>query len=126
MKIFLPKPNSVFANKINFVDENNVFLGFDLEQGCCETSGWYISDTVSKHINHNQDIKIDLSGWAFDPNYFSLLKNQAELDEGEIAVFRIVKENEEKFIHLFNGHNGYYSHGFEFIKDEERIQKGNI
>lgn len=32
--------------KINFVDENNVLLGYDMSQDCCEHADWFILDTI--------------------------------------------------------------------------------
>lgn len=40
MKIFESKDEC----KINFVDENNVFLGYSMGQDCCEYAEWFISD----------------------------------------------------------------------------------
>ena len=27
--------------KVNFVDENNVFVGYDMRQSCCEQAGYF-------------------------------------------------------------------------------------
>lgn len=43
MKIFT-KENSNWDSKVNFVDENNVVLGYDLSQDCCEHADWFIAD----------------------------------------------------------------------------------
>ena len=33
-----------YSYSINFVDENNVFVGYDLEQQCCEEADWFFTD----------------------------------------------------------------------------------
>jgi hypothetical protein len=44
--------------KINFVDENNVFMGYDMERSCCEVADWFISpkeeNEINKLINKNK------------------------------------------------------------------------
>lgn len=62
-----------------------------------------------------------LDGWVFDTNFFET-PECPDLDEGGMAVFRITSGPQEKFIHIFNAHNGYYSHGFEFKAGETMIK----
>jgi hypothetical protein len=116
-----------FPSKVNFVDENNVFLGYDLSQDCCEQADWFISDKIEFNIPEDGKLAIveDLSEFSFDTEFKCKINMNGSLDEGECAVFRIVKEyGKEKFIHIFNSHNGYYSHGFEFKNGEEVISGG--
>jgi len=120
-------------DKVNFVDENNVFLGYDLAQSCCEHAGWFIADEPTNIIvereedkpsKKNPEIITELNGWVFDKEYFKQINKIPE--EGSIAVFRIFNSDLglEFFVHLFNCHNGYYSHGFEF-KENENILKSD-
>jgi hypothetical protein len=37
--------------KINFVDKNNVFVGFDYSSNCCERFGYYIGIEIPKKIS---------------------------------------------------------------------------
>ena len=124
--------------KVNFVDENNVVLGYEIEHQCCETPGWFIADVIviqgeidptkkilkDDLIDRTKD-EMDLTDWRFDPAFFkSITIPAAQLiaDKGEeadhedcmIAVFRIVNGAAEKFVHLFNIQNGYYTHDFNF------------
>lgn len=99
--------------KYNFVDENNVVLGYDATQDCCEQFGWYVSALIQddKIPDSLTDPKLPpdgtWEGWTFDSTYFKeLLFDECE-DENH-AVFRIVKGESEAFIVLFNYHNGYY------------------
>jgi hypothetical protein len=53
--------------------------------------------------------------------------NGSRFDDGGMAIFRIVKGSAEKFIHIFNCQNGYYSHGFDFaIEGGKVIRKGAL
>lgn len=54
---------------------------------------------------------MDLPNWEFDPSY---RKERGDDDGGGFAEFRIVNGDAEKFITLFNHHNGYYGKGFVF------------
>lgn len=116
-----------FEGKVNFVDSNNVVLGYDLYQDCCEHAFWTISkDKEGKDIIHHGDDaslignQFPVDGFVFDPGFYENVSNQYE--ESNIAIFRLVKISykqfeeivEELFIRLENHHNGYYSHGFTF------------
>lgn len=107
--------------KINFVDENNVFVGYDMHQDCCEHADWFIDEKVWETGEYPATIepyqqKGGYDGWMFDKEFFKEAQNPdyRYLDEGAMAIFRIHKGTEEKFLHIFNAHNGYYGHGFEF------------
>lgn len=121
MKIF--ERNS----KINFIDENNLLLGYDLSQSCCEDAGWFIADqimTLSQRDDNQPEDEKTWSGWVFDPDFCKHIP-ETEYEE-HVVVFRIIKEDEEKFVHLFNVHNGYYSHNFHFQKDKTMIVEDYI
>jgi hypothetical protein len=97
--------------RVNFVDENNVLVGFDMNQNCCEYFGWFISRKKEKEIK--DDIQTpDVSGYVFDPNFFEEVFNENEFGAGGMVIFRLVRGDKEFFLHLYNSHNGYYSHGF--------------
>jgi len=107
--------------KINFVDEKNVFLGYSLEQNCCENAGWFISDKPEENIHH--ETGHDLEGFVFDTKYFKELDGE-NFDCGGMKIFKIIKGKEELFIHIFNVQNGYYSHGFELNVGGQQIRYG--
>lgn len=120
------------GGKINFVDENNVMLGYDNDQCCCEHADWFIADEVTPKILDHQPVDA-VDGWVFDPDFFREIDHATSgdakyncLDAGGMAVFRIVKGDAEKFIHLFNCHNGYYGHGFSFMNGNTPIQQGGL
>ena len=115
MKIF--DQTEAFPGKVNFVDKNNVCLGYDMDQCCCETADWFISDE-EKRTYDVDIIEFDVEDFVFDPTYFEQV-DCSELNEGGMVRFRLVNGDSELFIHLYNCHNGYYRHGFEFkIGDE--------
>ena len=135
MKCFTSNPNSIWSTKVNFVDENNVLVGYDFTGSCCEQFGWYIHDKVTNNredslfneiIDHSA-INDSLKEWTFDTSFFEELREGSRCsDDHNTAVFRLVNEDNELFLHLFNVHNGYYSHGFDFSKDGEIIQTGSL
>ena len=107
---------------LNFVDDNGVFLGYDYAQCCCEDFG-YITikkyETVSENFAYDiekLDEDLDLEGYSFDKEFLEL----DGLGELQYATFRCVKENSyDIYLVLYNCHNGYYSHGFEFKDGKE-------
>jgi len=119
--------------KVNFVDENNVFLGYDMGQDCCEYANWFISGKLaecSSEYEEDHTRPDDLDGWVFDKEFFQDIcyvgNDYDPLDQGGMVAFRITKGEEEAFIHLFNAHNGYYGHGFDFKIGENVIQSGGL
>ncbi len=128
MKAFTPE-NSPWA-KVNFVDDNNVLLGYDLETNCCEIASWFITDTPLDSKNPLPETKTqptELPGFNFDTSYLIKDNNPDVFDEGAIVTFRLFNsEGQEKFLHLYNMHNGYYSHGFEFQTSEESLIQASI
>lgn len=126
MKIF--NQTKEWQEKVNFVDENNVVLGWDLSQSCCEETGWGIIDPSIKkgngksrafiHSGKSSGV-IDLPGWVFDPNHRKLISDST-------MEFKIEKEGRYMLIHIWNVHEGYYAHGFTFERNGEIIEKGRI
>ena len=133
MKIF--NETEPWLSKVNFVDENNVVLGYDMNQLCCEDANWFIADTPNtSDYTILQDF--DVSDWCFDPAYFKSIENCSGYSESNFAIFKIVKKNtlhdpnrssdDEKYIYLYNVHSGYYSHGFAFINETNTITEGRL
>jgi hypothetical protein len=113
MKIF--NGDNSWVNKVNFVDENNVVLGWDMSSQCCEQYGWFFNDTIVQSENMDGDIDCnhnepdDIENWRFDPSF--------RAGDGESQVFRVFHIDPTiscKYLHIFNFHNGYYSHGFDW------------
>ena len=127
-------------DKHNFVDVNNVYVGYDSGQLCCEHANWFISDndtpektydcedpydceafdrsTIDKlKYKSEQEISL-LDKYVFDVHYFKEVKLK-ELN-CNLAIFKLNCDNlPSLYLYLFNCHNGYYSHGFEMkITDE--------
>lgn len=131
MKVFDRIKN--FENKVNFVDENNVLLGYDLSQQCGEYADWFILKEIAKsqkHINEDEDKDLinKLDQYNFDPTFFKALEFDDRFrDPCSMAVFKIINKNDPEdilYIHLFNCHNGYYTHGFAFESSELQIYNG--
>jgi len=121
------------GDKVNFVDENNVFVGYDLGSRCCEHAGWCVllnEDDFEKLTSLDvlsQPTNFD--GWQFDITYQrSIEKDLDDIDDKDVFAvqFRMTKENKEQFLILFNAHNGYYDHGFVVKNEDEVIHKGRL
>lgn len=129
MKII--KSDKNYSKSINFVDKNNVFVGYDLSQECCEDVDWFISKNKETEIYDNKYDKIlkeipDLKNYIFDVDFFEQEENCSQLDAGQMVRFKLTNGKEELFLHLYNSHNGYYSHGFEFKNGDEIIREDFI
>ena len=134
MKIFNKKEN--FADKVNFADKNGVLLGYDLSQDCCEEADWFINDKPLEKVEYDKNYNKltpmenyygdELEDYVFDTKYFKSISDSDWLDAGEMVIFRITNGVDEKFIHIFNAHNGYYGHGFEFKEGNEILKEGSL
>ena len=117
--------------KLNFVDDNNVFIGFDYTPDCCEVFGYGISKKENALYSEEMDIKVSLEceddyikDFFFDKDYYE----ERELNvDCSVAEFRAInKEGDQIFISLYNDHNGYYGHGFTFGDIDKTIQEGEL
>jgi len=120
-----------WSDKVNFVDVNNVFVGYNLSQDCCEHADWFISDkqeSEARYEENEEERKVpDVTSYNFDKEYFETVQVGGEFDGGGMVRFRLVAEDKpDLYLHLYNIHNGYYSHGFEFKINDTVIQSGSI
>lgn len=109
--------------KINFVDENNVLVGFDSVQWCCEDFGFYISELSQFECMEEGRIKVQTNSpvddYNFNPNFFET--------HSEAVSFELVAQNKPNlYLFLYNFHNGYYSHGFTATVNGIRWEEGSI
>jgi hypothetical protein len=122
MKTRIWNLTETFPGKVNFIDSNNVILGYDLGQSCCEYAFWTISEKPDGRdpIHKGDDDamqEIELDGYCFDPQFCE--RESAGVDGG-VAIFKLLGRQygtsklPELFLRLENHHNGYYSHGFTF------------
>ena len=142
MKYFPPEKNSIWSDKVNFVDESNVMLGYDFASQCCEIYGWFINDdpdidlTIKiEELKHNKigivndstdkkQVEDLICDYFFSRTYFKEIKFTIGYEEMNRAVFKIINlKGGNLYLHLWNLHNGYYSHGFTFT---EQINGGSI
>jgi len=100
-----------------------------MEQDCCEHAEWFIADSPQKKIMLQTEFpeghQKSMPGWIFDTKYFKQVDGD-DFEDGGMAIFKIVKGKEKKFIHIFNCHNGYYSHGFTFFAGEDSLREGYL
>ena len=112
-----------FPTKVNFVDSNNVVLGYDLEHQCCEDASWVISESPYGgnpiyESDKNEGKELTLENYCFDPDY--CVQRGDEFSETYTATFILKARSTcepklpDLFVILKNRHNGYYSHGFTF------------
>lgn len=121
MRVFYNE--GAWGTKLNFVDEDNVILGFKYDTQCCEDFGAVVTrqqvnnyDDLRAILNevgelNLQNVNDKLESFVFDRSY---CKKYPDNDDGEFAVFKADSFSKgTKFIILYNFHNGYYGHGFE-------------
>lgn len=132
IEVFERQDEGMFSTKLNIVDSNNVFVGYDYEQGCCEYFGYgFVKELPIAYGYDSPDIKYfdpDLSEYVFDISFF---KDDFDcLDEyegGGMCAFKLTGDSLPYiYLILYNYHNGYYRHGFEMKKNNEELYSGSI
>lgn len=118
--------NETWGGKVNFVDKNNVLVGFDTHQCCCEDFGWYYMTSDKVRIGNDPDQET-LEPYYFDETFIEYPDDEWS-DNGDVMFKLIKEENDESplYLRLYNHHNGYYSHGFEMSKDKTIVHEGSL
>jgi hypothetical protein len=103
-----------YDGRINYVDENNLLVGFDMQRDCCEEFGHGVFYTLPKDpIKEKPEVGIDLTPYRFVNEAPKVIDFSG--DEGGARAFKIVAEElPDAYVVIWNCHNGYYSHGFEY------------
>lgn len=124
MRVFTP--TNTPWHKVNFVDGNNVLVGFNMDSNCCESFGYSIRSEISTDGSEETPAESELEPYFFDPA-FTPVENGGPYDEGGSISWRLVAEGlPPLFLTLFNYHNGYYSHGFTVEKDGKVVREGSL
>lgn len=111
---------------VNFVDSNNVLVGYDMNRDCCEEFGYYFTKDVPKgrsESGDNNDDKIiepDISNFNFDTT------TGVVEDLDSCVYFKLDDGTNTIYLVFYNYHNGYYAHGWDFVIDEDNLEKGTI
>lgn len=134
--------------RYNFVDDNNVLVGYYSDSICCEKFGFILSHNNqiiyywkrdSHHfispfsynfdIRNEKDMK-ELESYSFDVNYFEEIKDEnCESNDIFAVCFKLTHKNinfGSIFLILYNLQNGYYSHGFSMDVGGKTIKSGKI
>lgn len=123
MKIFTGSESS-WHEKVNFVDDNDVFVGYDTGQCCCEHADWFIAGKITQY-SYKDDYEAeapDVEAYSFDKDFFQEV-DSSDLDSGGMVAFKLVADGKpDLYLHLFNAHNGYYGHGFKVKHGGETVR----
>lgn len=115
------------GSKINFVDNENAFVGFDCDQQCCESFGWALIMDRNERLLATGEKNFSDADLVFDTSVEpcpqdELLKRvllDSDYYMGGTMAFRVRDEydfTDKGWLILYNCHNGFYSHGWEFGK----------
>ena len=120
-----------FSCKLNIVDDNNVFVGFDYSSYCCESFGYKITKAEPASWEKLEEMdpieELDFPGFNFDTTYKAEFCEDGRWSEGNSVTFKAVNDaGEALFISLMNSHNGYYSHGFDMKVGEKVVFEGSL
>jgi len=91
--------------KVNFVDSNNVVVGFDIQQNCCENFNWFFSGGILPDDNN----------YVFDTKFFEEMNEDFTGDDPydeigkHVARFKVTDGEKCLYLNFVNAHNGYCS-----------------
>jgi hypothetical protein len=94
---------------VNFVDGNDVFVGYELMTQCCENADYYIRPDLEE---------TELLCYFFDTSKEPKVNNHVtiagDIEYSSIEIEMYCPHNSKKraILTLHNTHNGYYSHGW--------------
>lgn len=96
--------------KVNYVDHNNRFAGFDVIQQCCESAKHWIENSDGSHIE--PDFRGDFDHLQFKDDE----PVKRILGDRHVVYFSLINtETGEDYDLVFeNCHNGWYTHDYEF------------
>jgi hypothetical protein len=142
--------NHIFAGEkiLNFIDRRGFVLSFECNNVRNNVAGWFLSEDSTQESLIRQpslkNVNRELRRWRFDPSWYDEVEYlEAEdidwdseddaniLDNGTMAIFRIINDDDryyhEKYIHIYNCHDGYNSRHFDFSdKRDEVIESGDL
>lgn len=100
---------------INFIDENDNFVGFRSYHCCCEDFGWSIKTSGDEDISIIENDPTFLKGFVFNTSMQPIELAVSGYEDGGTVSFQLVNNDtgESLCLELYNHHNGYYSHGWD-------------
>jgi hypothetical protein len=114
-------------DRVNFVDENNVFVGYELETICCECASWYISDSPKYDGDAYRQAKYDLEDYCFaNSEHPTYIGDENEEDLNGVAFRLIADGKPDLYLILSNLQNGYYDHNFTVKVDEKIVLESSL
>ena len=117
--------------RVNFVDDNNVFVGYDNTQNCCEDFGWLISrerpGTTAEIALIEELTGAEFPGYQFDTTYCGY-GDQTLRQENDTSMvsFRLTDGDNNIYVTLYNTQNGYYAHGYDMKLNGTSIHDGEL
>lgn len=109
----------VWEWKSNWIDQNNVVVGYDDSQQCCEQFGWGVYDKDTRVW-----VADDPSGMPYhfgsvcDYDQFVLLDPYESPDLDQIELLPDDGKSPVLVFEFHNCHNGYYHHDFSVKRME--------
>jgi hypothetical protein len=126
-----------YDHSINFVDERDTYVGYDLSQSCCEHASWRIVSKAGRVVADGDEklnleqVNRELAPFKLDREFFEE-GGGVDTSDGNWAKFRFYRkpectyEDAELFLVLYNCHNGYYGHGFVVEHGGEQVHEGGL
>lgn len=128
--------------KINFADINDVYVGFDGYQCCCESFGYFFARSAESE--EEVEAPANLEEMIFDVTFFGDHGDDPYTAEARFRLIQPTRVQSDRtmrarertmaadggsaeiFLVIFNHHNGYYGHGFEMTHGGTVVQSGAL
>lgn len=103
-----------WQEKVNFVDSNNVFIGYDTHQECCATAGWFLSYKESE-IYYDDIVKLtnaELEPYVFDKDYLENMRGDFDEVRG-IRCRLTAPDKPDLYLHIYSTQMGVIDTGYQ-------------
>lgn len=108
---------SSWGSKVNFADNKNVLVGYDMGQSCCESFGWHLHSFGGELVANDSTpaaamdaVNLRIASYEFDPDFCEVKDDDPENSRAKFKLYG--PDGDILYLTLHNSHNGYYGHGF--------------
>lgn len=110
----------IWQYKCNWIDQNNVVVGYDYIRQCCEVFGWGVYDKETRVRVADDPCGMPYHfGAVCDYEQFEPQEFYEEPDLDQIELLPDDGKSPVLVFEFYNCHNGYYHHEFSVQKIEE-------
>lgn len=115
-----------WSNKWNFIDANNVLVGFDSEHACCEYFGYRFGSVPFGDDASDDAASLEPYVFVRDQEPQSRRVGPVSCGDDEMSFRMVADGKPDLWLTIYNYHEGYYMHGWTFGPKDAAERHGKI